>query len=1191
MPHRTTYSHSQNLLIGIAFGLAGFALNLLKLELFFDMGFLFGSIISMVVLLRYGLVAGVAAALIASAATWFHWHHPWAIVIFGLEAWAVGKLRHRNRSFTLINADILYWFSGGLLLVWLFYHQLMGFSPQATLLIALKQGINGIFNTLLAEGLCLLPWFAGQSRQQQKPSLREILFVGLAALVLLPALGYAWYTIQSNFEHELNNARTSLSRSSRTMAGNTLDLWFTQQQKQAEILAAVLPSPEKASPQQLQRILEKLYKNDAASWRLMVLDSRSITRAFVPSIDEQGRSTIGLDMSDRPFMRRVMTPPYPVTIEFFMGKIGTLGPRLAVVAPIHDLGRYQGAVLSVYRLEDLQTLLRNLVANRPMTVMLVDPAGRVAISNREDVPLMSTFALPKDGSLRSLGGGVSQWIPDAQPGIGSMKRWLHSFYQKEEALPSMPGWRLVTQWSLKPLLLQTHKDVSRALGLIAFVLLLAIALAHYFANYLARVFTRLEELTRALPQRIAHGDAIAWPSAAVREVEGLTDNFQQMAVALQHQAMELQALTVDLEYRVRERTATLDGVLASTVDLVFFKDKNGIYLGCNHAFAKLVGRKREAVAGYSDFELFDQEEALFYREQDRLTISRQLAHSYERLVRYPDGNKALLDTFTAPLRDGGDNIIGVVGVARDITTRKETEQALQQAAEAKMQFLANMSHEIRTPMNGVIGMAGLLGDTRLTDEQRHYADVIRSSGNLLLAIINDILDFSKIGAGKLELELTTFELGAVLGELVDLMSNQAQAKGLLLRRQDATPLPVYLQGDVTRLRQIVLNLLSNAVKFTKHGTVTLSAGLEELPDQRVMLTCTISDTGIGIPADRINALFDPFTQADNSITRVYGGTGLGLSISRQLTRLMGGEINVSSVVGAGSVFKVSIPFALGTRREKMPEAEPLALHGDQTIKPARILVVEDNTTNQLVARTILQKLGHHVDLAANGAEALDLLQLMPFDLVLMDCQMPVMDGLEATRRIRNGEAGETQRQIPIIAMTAHIFEEDKQRCFASGMDDYLSKPVQATDLARCVIKWCGTRPQAVADQVQSSAAVSPAGRCFDSDGLLERLGGDHELSAVVLQTYLDNAETYLTALRKAIADGSIEEVSMQAHGFKGMAYNCGAMATGIAAMQLEKMAHAGTLAGAELLMSQLEQTFSLCRDEMLGHDWFKKEAI
>ena len=1112
-------------------------------------------------------------------------------MIFALEAWSVGKLRQR-RSFTLINADILYWFSGGLVLVWLFYHQLMGFAPQATVVIALKQAVNGIFNTLVAEGLCLLPWFAGRNRQQEKPALREMIFVGLAALVLAPALGYTWYSIQSGFARELGNTRDSLSRSSRTMAGSTLDLWFSQQRGQAEGLAAVLPDPGKVSQQQLQRILEKLHKNEAASWRLMVLDNRSVTRAFVPSVDEQGRSTIGLDMSDRPYMRRVMTPPYPVTIEFFMGKIGTLGPRLAVVAPIHELGRYQGAVLSVYRLEELQSLLRNLIGNRPMTVMLVDTAGRVVISNREDVPSMSTFALPKDGSLHSLGGGISQWIPNPQPGIGSMKRWLRSFYHKEEVIPSMPGWRLVTQWSLKPLLLQTNQNVSRTLGLIALVLLLAIALAHYFANYLASVFTKLEELTRALPQRITHGDVIVWPSAAVREVEGLTDNFQQMAAVLQHQALELQALTADLEYRVMERTATLDGVLASTVDLVFFKDKNGIYLGCNHAFAKLIGRERGAVVGYSDFELFDQEDALFYREQDRLTISRQLARSYERWVVYPDGRKAFLDTFKAPLRDGGDNIIGVVGVARDITTRKETEQALKQAAEAKMQFLANMSHEIRTPMNGVIGMAGLLGNTQLTDEQRHYADVIRASGNLLLAIINDILDFSKIEAGKLELEHATFELGAVLDELIDLVAPQAQAKGLLLRCGDITPLPVYLQGDVTRLRQILLNLLSNAVKFTGQGTVTLSADLEELADQRAMLVCTVSDTGTGIPADRIDALFDPFTQADNSITRVHGGTGLGLSISRQLTHLMGGKIDVSSVVGEGSAFRVAIPFALCPAGEKIPTPEPLALHADQKMEPARILVVEDNATNQLVARTILQKLGHHVDVAANGAEALDLLQLIPFNLVLMDCQMPVMDGLEATRRIRNGEAGETRRQIPIIAMTAHAFEEDKQRCLASGMDDYLSKPVLTADLARCVITWCGTaQPHVTTVQTDASATVSAADCCFDSHGLLERLGGDRDLEELVLKTYLDNAATYLTNLRKAIAAGSVEEVFMQAHGFKGMAYSCAAMATGNVAMQLEKMAHAGTLEGAEQLMSELEQAFSLCRIEILGHDLFQKESI
>lgn len=1182
---------TKDLLIGVLFGLIGFGLNWLKLELFFNVDFLFGSMVTMVALQRFGLTVGLTAALIASLATLFHWHHPWAILIFTLETVLVYLLVSRKR-FSLLNADILYWFTGGLVLVWLFYHHLMGFAPLATLLIALKQGINGIFNTLLAKGICLLPWMTNRDGRQQKPALRELLFVGLAALVLMPALGFGWFTIHDGFKRDLRIAKENHFRFSRIISKTTVDLWFAQRKLQVEGVAAVMPSPDTIPPRQLQRSLEKLSSNYTCLCRQIILDTRSVTRAFVPNVDEQGNSTIGLDMSDRPYLKRVMTPPYLSTVEFFMGKIGTPGPRLAVVAPIHDAGRYQGAVLSVFRLEELQGLFDSLIGRLPITVTLLDAEGRVVVSSSMDLKPMTPFKLPSGGVLQSFDDTTRQWIPNPQPGVSAMKRWLGSFLYQEETLPSLPGWKLVTQWSLKPLLLQTSQKVSQALAVIALVLLLAIALAHYFDNYLSGVFVRLEENTRSLSQRIVAGDAIVWPTASVREVEGLTANFQQMAVSLQHQSLELQSLNEELEHRVQERTALLEGVLLSTADLIFFKDTNGVYLGCNHEFARLVGRSREQVINARDHELFDTTTSDFFRQQDQLMMESGQSRRNEEWVTYPDGSKSLLDTLKSPLRDASGELLGIVGISRDITEKKQAEQALQAVVEAKMQFLANMSHEIRTPMNGVIGMAGLLQESGLNDEQRHFLQVIRASGELLLAIVNDILDFSKIEAGHLQLEEFPFDPESLCNELADLFAAQCHTKGLLLVRRFDLQECRCLQGDGTRLRQILMNLLGNALKFTETGTVTLQAATEQQQNGKVLLRCQIRDTGIGIPKDRFSSLFTPFSQADSSTTRKYGGTGLGLAISRQLARLMGGDISLISLPGQGSCFTVTVLCdpcdalaQMQLQQQKLPAEQKKGTS-------ARILLVEDNAVNQLVASAILEKQGHSVSQAANGQEALAMLRLLPIDLVLMDCQMPEMDGFEATSRIRQGEAGEQNRGLPIIAMTAHAFVQDRERCLSVGMDDYLTKPVQPARMADTIAAWLERRPPAVPQTGTTADPVAAADLpveveepVFADEDLLQRLEGDRDLAQTTVNIFLDEVDSAVAELYASVVRADRAAVCMQAHGLKGAALNSGAQKTATVALRLEQLAKEGALEGAEQLIDQLRQEVFHYRQEIQKLGW------
>lgn len=417
-------------------------------------------------------------------------------------------------------------------------------------------------------------------------------------------------------------------------------------------------------------------------------------------------------------------------------------------------------------------------------------------------------------------------------------------------------------------------------------------------------------------------------------------------------------------------------------------------------------------------------------------------------------------------------VILLCGAAFAIAARKaadkhvhvlqQAQQDAEQANQAKSDFLATMSHEMRTPLNGVIGLNGLLLDTKLDPEQRRLLELARVSSEILLHLINDILDYSKIDAGRLELEPVDFDVRQVCQESMDLLLDRISKKALATRREIAPDIPITIRGDASRLRQILVNLLGNAVKFTEQGSIQLTCCLmtandhSSTPDNTLSpywLRFEVIDTGLGMDTHTQQKLFQPFTQADSSTTRKYGGTGLGLSISRRLAELMGGRIGVHSELGVGSTFWLELPFnqALSnqTSSEHLAE-EPTSL------EPAlaanyRILIAEDNPINQVVAIGMLKRLGYRADVVGNGKEAVETLRHLPYDLVFMDCHMPVMDGFEASQMIRAKENG--QRHITIIAMTASALAGDRERCLEAGMDDYLPKPFRSSELASVLKRW------------------------------------------------------------------------------------------------------------------------------------------
>jgi len=393
------------------------------------------------------------------------------------------------------------------------------------------------------------------------------------------------------------------------------------------------------------------------------------------------------------------------------------------------------------------------------------------------------------------------------------------------------------------------------------------------------------------------------------------------------------------------------------------------------------------------------------------------------------------------------------GASIDITGEKEMVAQLQRAMHAKSDFLANMSHEIRTPMNGLLGTVELLLDSGVTDEQREYVDTIRCCGETLLGLVNDVLDLSKIEAGKLTLELIPFALERLLNDAAVLIAPMAARRNLQLIRELPPDLPRWVLGDPQRLRQVLLNLLSNAVKFTEHGRVTIGVSSEERGKDAVRLTFFVRDTGVGIPLEVQERIFEPFTQADSSTTRRFGGTGLGLTICRRVMAAMGGTLSLESGAGTGTTFSATVCLPVAAADDR-----PARAVDDQICRSEaslRILLVEDNLVNQKVAVGLLGKMGHRVAVAENGADAVKAVEKAEYDLVLMDCQMPEMDGYLATRAIRNlGQRG----RLPIVAMTANAMPGDRQVCLDAGMDDYLPKPISVKGLGDVIERVRFTTP-------------------------------------------------------------------------------------------------------------------------------------
>ncbi len=583
------------------------------------------------------------------------------------------------------------------------------------------------------------------------------------------------------------------------------------------------------------------------------------------------------------------------------------------------------------------------------------------------------------------------------------------------------------------------------------------------------------------------------------------------------------------EYQFR-----LQSILDNTPLIMFVKDLNGRYLLINRSFKEAFSLTEEDVIGKTDFDFENDDDAIRYREADEQVMTFMEHVQTDETVQMADGEHNLL-IVKFPLFDRDNILYGVGGIATDITERVQSRAKLveakrkaESAEKLQEQFLANMSHEIRTPLNGIIGMTDVLQHTALSEEQHEFVQIIRQSSDNLLMLINDILDLSKIKAGKLSVEQLSFQLQKVLDQAVAPFRLKAKEKGIKISFAIDTSVPLQLTGDPLRVTQILSNLLSNAMKFTEAGTIEVRVceEMQHREEGKTSLCVFVTDTGIGIPGEKLDHIFDSFEQATAETTRKYGGTGLGLSITRQLCEMMGGRIAVSSEVGKGTTFRVKLPFAIAATGAA---AEPTAhetdrLHDD--ISGKRILVAEDNEINQKVIMHVLQRAGISTTITNNGKEAVDLLETgEEFDLIILDLQMPLMNGFQTATYIRT----KLELSTPIIAMTASALRNEKMRCFDLGMNEYLTKPFVPAELYEVLRRFLLAQP-AIENQTEVKQPKQTGTELYNLSLIYEM--DDQEYVSEVLQLFLSTTPVLLTEMHEACLYENWEEVYRKAHKLK-----------------------------------------------------------
>jgi len=820
--------------------------------------------------------------------------------------------------------------------------------------------------------------------------------------------------------------------------------------EQLLVTLAQMPEIRQQNQARVQQLLHTLNELNPQYANILVTDLSGKTWAavFMPPPPAM--------LDDRRYFKNAISSGRLSSGEYVVSKSMANKPVFHFAYPYRDtVGKIGGVIVVAFRLDTYSTILKNSPLPAGTNFLLIDHAGVIMHRALEPEKIIGR-KYPEVAFKEMLAG------PDEQSfrGMASFGDERFISYRKIRLLgESEPYMYVRVGVPVKTTLAAADQTMLKSITLFGAFLCGAFLLAYLIGK--RSIVDRIILLEQA-SQRLANGDMRTQVASAVSggEIGRLAQSFDTMARQL-----------AEREQAIRESEARLRSITDSAQDAILMMDSQGMLTFWNPAAEQILGYHADEALGKDLHALLAPSRYLqAYQEAlpefVRSGHGNAIGKTIELAAKHKDGQEIMVSlALSSVLLHGAWHAVGIL---RDITEIKQYQEELLEARHsaeaanrAKSEFLANMSHEIRTPMNGVVGMAQLLRYTQPTREQEEYLDNLELSCKNLLELINDILDLSKIESGKLELESAVFSLRSCIQEVISNQTSRIELKGLQLLASLEEQVPGQVVGDSLRFKQILLNLLGNAIKFTEAGSITVSGMLSSRQETGCTFRLVVSDTGIGMTGETLQRIFNSFEQADSSTTRIYGGSGLGLSICRRLTELMGGRIWAESALGKGSVFFVELPFAIpqtegnGGDQQAVPSAEPVQPGMDRKLK---ILVAEDNKLNVDTIVAMLKQMGHESQAVSNGQEALEKWHASAFHCILMDIQMPVMDGNLATATIRKQEQ-KMGGHTPIIAMTAHALHGDRERFLAEGFDGYVSKPVEMQALAAELRHLCGNSPQ------------------------------------------------------------------------------------------------------------------------------------